>query len=464
MFNDVIGAGDVFALSAAFDEHFKWVYANTYRDDDSMAVTMRLLVAPRIGDGTEVSSFVYLGYPDGVGMLKEAANSDSVSFVRTRDLAGANLAQDAGEGWREVHDLGRFLSQKTNVRVIQNEGRRMTALVYEARPTLADYHLAQAVISRLMPWYFNDKPLTPKESEYVRSLAGTSLVDYTRAADELAEEMGLMSKFISYRLSDFATYAVRNRIIDLQRSLDGLYDQRQSAMSRYRTLCEQIDEMNIRLMGAREAAASKTGPDEELVSLFLRSKNLILCPTQMRDGALEFIAKGYLTNVDSDMYETYADRPRSLLYNRDLCVDSVFEDMENRKILLDALFSSDATCKLRVCAAYRIDPKHGVEGLERYRYPASCDDSIPNMHIDRYACLGAHYDLIMDRINSGDMVGAVLQCLASAQSQNISEDATMTPLLEVIFGTTRKCIELPDGSSVTPTQALEYLKNGKAGS
>ena len=57
------------------------------------------------------------------------------------------------------------------------------------------------------------------------------------------------------------------------------------------------------------------------------------------------------------------------------------------------------------------------------------------------------------------MVGAVEQCVGSCKSINLAESQTFTYFFELLFSTNEKVVELPDHTSVSPSDALEWLNN-----
>ena len=59
-------------------------------------------------------------------------------------------------------------------------------------------------------------------------------------------------------------------------------------------------------------------------------------------------------------------------------------------------------------------------------------------------------------------IGAVSQCVASCKSLNFGDSVVMGEFMESLYGTrtslNNKCIELPNGSTVTPKEAIAWLK------
>ena len=131
----------------------------------------------------------------------------------------------------------------------------------------------------------------------------------------------------------------------------------------------------------------------------------------------------------------------------------------NTKKLLDAIFGDEPVLRVKICAYYDMDVRGDVDSMRRYRFQPNCNDYMPNPHLNHYNCLGNHRRYINDRLTDGDVVGAIEQCIASAKSLNIGEGATMEYFLHDLFQTSRKIIELPDHTSVNPSEALKWLKD-----
>ena len=99
-----------------------------------------------------------------------------------------------------------------------------------------------------------------------------------------------------------------------------------------------------------------------------------------------------------------------------------------------------------------------VSSTTHYSYSSKYKDYLRNPHLHYFNCFGDHKRYILDRVCAGDIVGAIMQCIESAKSINILEEPTFGRLVNDLFNSQSKVILLPDGSSVTPVEALEWLK------
>ena len=125
---------------------------------------------------------------------------------------------------------------------------------------------------------------------------------------------------------------------------------------------------------------------------------------------------------------------------------------------MDALFLENKF-KIKLCAVYHLDIRGTLDTTSNYHYPANCSDYLPNYHLQRHECLGDYRRVVTGYLERGDTIGAINACIASAKSININESGpTFNPFMREVFTTNARCIQMPDGTSVTPTEAFKTLK------
>jgi hypothetical protein len=107
-----------------------------------------------------------------------------------------------------------------------------------------------------------------------------------------------------------------------------------------------------------------------------------------------------------------------------------------------------------------------VRGLSGHDYGYECRDCTPNPHIDGYSCLGNYRQSINELLSRHDYIGAIEQCAASCKSINFNDSTVMCELMRRIYGVAdrqgainTRCFELPDGSVVTPEEAISWIKS-----
>ena len=132
--------------------------------------------------------------------------------------------------------------------------------------------------------------------------------------------------------------------------------------------------------------------------------------------------------------------------------------------LLNAIFV-DQTLKIRFCAAYYFDMNGSVTPQHSHRFGPEFQGYKPNPHIDRYTCMGNYKPAINTALRKRDYVTALEQCVASAKSLNFHDSTVMEEFISQFTsngGSSYKAIELPDGTIVSPKEAVKWIEAQEA--
>ena len=102
-----------------------------------------------------------------------------------------------------------------------------------------------------------------------------------------------------------------------------------------------------------------------------------------------------------------------------------------------------------------------------YNYGSEMRECMPNPHIDRYRCIGNYERTINQCIKENNYIGALEQAIASCKSLNFGDSTVMKEFMRRMYGlesySHNKCVELPDGTVVTPKEAAAWLKEQENG-
>ena len=205
-------------------------------------------------------------------------------------------------------------------------------------------------------------------------------------------------------------------------------------------------------MGLQDSVAN--GGSNELMQYFLMNKHLEL--ESVEDTSIVFSAGGYYIDMwDEDVARMSIDKKSNSIY-------AYFKsgDKEKAKAFFEACFI-DEKLRIKVCAAYQINAYGGCSALSHHKYPEWMMDCMPNPHTDYFACLGGHESVINQATNCGNYVSAVEQCCASARNLNFSDSVVMERWSKQFFDMDIRCVELPDGTCVTPMEAVEWADKNK---
>lgn len=358
------------------------------------------------------------------------------------------------DGWREAQDLKLFVQSRAGLhaRFYISESRK-SAVIIAHHFSMRQYHFIQALTPRLLPWYFEEK-LTDRELALVQSLTNRLPADYERLLSEFVAEIDVRGFVIRSVIGGFEK---KTREAEVQRTEAAIRDLRTKLQQREeqcRRDIQELDRLNV-LMSGQIMALENVADDGALLDYF--NCNRQLTPVNTSGHNLYFTVNTFLESFDPDVYDTYSKNPASTLFNG-YNFREVFAPADVRKRFLDAIFGEDPVFRVHMCANYVLSTLGSASCSSHYDYNSvEFGGSIPNPHIQHFACLGGYRPLIEERLRAGDMIGAIEQCVASAKSINLAEAPTVRYLLTDIFNTNKKCIRLPDGSDVSPVTALEWL-------
>lgn len=461
--------------NAEANQMFSNIRGDSFMGDPSFVATMRALLGRRI----DPDQSVVFATKSIVGKKEDVERVSASEFFidqvglnnRTSEIIIYNIHGNA-DGVQSVlnkfdmlpnHDadyiaqpvLSAFFVSGVAARFYVNEKLKKT-IIAVANMNLKMYHVIQALMPKYFPWYFagDDCRLTPRELSLMRSLQQKESDEYEAIMEEIASEIDFRSFMIKQILGGFSQKVLDKSISSKEEYIARLRDEMNDLVIRYNDKLRNIHDESYYLLGLK-ASRNSGEMNDELVDYFTADKNLI--PVASRENGFSFIVKTYLDIVDPDMYRTIADNEHSFLYN---LVDDRWT-RDDIRTLLDAIFSEEPTLRIKTCAYYYLSMDGIVQSQSDYNFPTECNDRLPNPHLQIHNCLGNHRPVIAELVERGDMTGAVMQCISSARSMNICESITSERFIEDMLNTDKRAIELPDGTSVTAREALEWLRNQK---
>lgn len=463
---------------------FENIRGDRYRDDVSFVSTLRAFLHERIGD--ETVDFVYKRITHSADTVQHASANDLFNSIFRRrnnpDFKGIYLVDASADpagveayaakfdnathgfvsatpNFRELADLREFTKPHMDARFYIDEEHKCT-VVMVLNLNMRSFHLLQAIIPRMLPWHFVEKKFNDFDAKIARSLTQRYATDYEEIMSSLLDGIDLREYAIKNIIGGFESRARTQQLENVKREAEHIRGEIQQNMDRYRSLIERLDHTEINIAGLKAIIASGGG-ESELLDFFSRNRSIF--PVKARDTSLEFIVKTYLDTFDPEMYATMAKNNNSHLFTGYTVGRTEFAHKKDRKIFLDAIFGEDAQLKIKSCSFYCLDMRGDAQSARNYHFPQEYDDFIPNPHLQYHNCLGNHRQFMNEALMRGDMIAAITQCMSSARSVNIGETVTMERFLRDLFNSSKKIIEMPDGSSMTPVEALAWLKNdGKA--
>lgn len=462
-------AADVLARISAVD----------YGGDFSLTATLRALLWNRTEDNVSarISSV-----PVRTNRTKESVlnsienvmdlNSDSLIICHIYGLdADCDFAISAiedglearREGWKRLDKVKAFFKNAMNTTCFVNvEDKRTVLFVKELN--VQKLHYLQCGILAYMPWYFKPEDgITSLERELIESLRKKTATEYERCIQKFYESLDIRDAMIRTKLNGFERKFERERIRDLESSINNLYNTIQRYESDLRNYMQERYEKDSELRALEEKLASGSD-DNEIMNYFLRNRSVHLMQT--RGMEMTFVVNTDLAYFDEDTAETYINNPNSFMYK--YADFSNYSDSqishEQMKKLLTAIFI-DQAIKIKVCAAYTFDSRCTVSGRQMYPYGDVFKDVMKNPHINYFACIGDYRPMIDDALGRRDYVSAIEQCSASARSLAFTDTTVMKKFMLEMYGldgNNGKFIELPDGTRCTTVEAVKWIEEQEA--
>ena len=467
---DITLAGDL------AERVFHNIRCDSFNGDETFQATLRALLLPRVGKDEIVvtrstanfeaaairTAGLFAVVNASIGSFDRGClHICSVGSSREEDrLAMFECLDDQEKGFvasfpkfMEMVDIRRFVTDVMNARFYINEETK-TTVVYVDKLNMKKWHFLQVFIPRYFLWYFKEAPYTEEEKVLLMSLGNRSSSNYERLIEEAAARFDLRSYLIDEVVGGIERRSREAQLENIDRNISEARQEINHLMERYSSWLDRLDDLNVRRIGVIDIINNATD-DSELVEYFKMNKSLE--PLSSNDTRLEFIVKTLLDSWDPELFESMVNKDTSSLYRGYGIGIDAFKPVETRRKFFNAIFSDEPKLRIKLCGYYRLDMRGDSTSREGYHYPRSCHDRLPNPHLQKFNCLGNHRRVINDYLRKGDAVSAIEQCIASCKSLNLTEPQTFTYFFEKLFNTQENVIELPDHSSVSPEQALEWL-------
>lgn len=393
----------------------------------------------------------------------EAANNACFNVLDAgamADLFGAGV-------YEPLLDVNEWLKQngRFSARVYISQERK-SAVIFANNIDIKRWHLLQVLIPRYFPWYVKDNPLTDDEKALIKSLTKRYAPDYEDKIQSFSKKFDFRSEMIKTMLKGFETRFERDRLNEIRGRIADVNNSIDSLRARFANFYRELQDLNIQETGLIEKIRRGGGEESsEFMDYFLCNKSLNI--VEVRGGRIKFIVTTNIANFDPDVFDCDIRNRNSYFYRH----YQTGERYENKEMtddrierLMREIFEKERM-KLRVCAIYYLNFSDGDYGaIRNYQYPADIlSDHIPNQHIQVYACLGGNETYIYDAMRKRDYIAALEACVSSAKSMNLTEHNTGTFFMQAICANdVGKIIEMPDGSTKTPVEAVKWLEEQDA--
>lgn len=464
---------------------FSRIAGETFRGDVSFISTLRAMAFPRMPE----EDILYVHYREtsynkqNIEGARKSAIIRAVTDTSDRETFASNMiavynccgySTEDNDAVLDVVEsgIGEFARGFTKIEKVSEFFKKVfrvlcyicpetkTTLVFCNGMDLRKFHFLQVATPVMLPWYFApDAGVTDKEMAVLQSLRGKDYTKYLEAISAIAEQYDFRTLQIKNDLGDFETRFLKREIEQVERSINNNMSDIQNYEDSISRIMRDCYNLNIRLLGLNAKIAEGAG-SSEIVDYFVCNKNLYLISVD--DSRITFACKGYLEYYDDEILKRYLNNSSSLLYRLDGRDQGGKIPHDDIKMLMTALFV-DEIIHMKFCAAYTFDLRGSVTALGSHRYGLEFNDCTPNTHIDRYSCLGNNERAINEQLKKNNYIGAIEQCMSSCKSLNFADSAVINEFMRRIYGISNydinmNCIELPDGKTVSPKEAIKWLK------
>ncbi|MBR4022693.1 MAG: hypothetical protein IKI94_08940 [Ruminococcus sp.] len=457
------------------NEMFPNIVGATFNGDNSFLATLRALLAPRMKKKEHISLNVKVRN-DRDSSLRDYSDEDIVRILsdgignNTIFVCGFNGTESSittsfnkieshftqvYPKFTELEDLHVFVAKQANVRFYINEEEKSVAIFVACLNTRI-WHFIQSLISRLVPWYFAENPINEEEKALVKALTNRYAPEYERIIEEFASKYDFRTAQIQKLLGGFEARAKQRQLDVVKNEIANQQSRIERLMADYQNMIENMDNLRIKESGLAYQI-KEAGNDSEIVDYFVCNRHIN--PIYVDNQHIKIIVGTTIENYDPEMYERMTKNSRSYLFTGYNVSAEAFYEEAARKKLLDAVFGDEPLLKIKVRAYYDLDMRGRVDTIQRYDYPMEYNDYLTNPHFDFHACIGNNRPLIDQLLAKGDYIAAIEQCVSSAKNLNLSEGSqTVAPFMGRLFTSSCKAvIQLPDGTSCTPTEAYNWL-------
>ena len=465
--------------SDAANIFFTHITGDKYGSDNTFLSTVRALVAPRMPEGESIH--VSFGRSDySASAISDTSAKRMVELICGNMLRGNgqiyvhNLARrdeadnianiellkqqfcEVYEGWQYHEKISAFYQKSFKVICFINSSTKSASLFVE-QLNLQKLHYLQMSILAFLPWYFDPaKGMAEVEMALVHSLRERSPAKYEECIAELAKRYDFEAGRIRKLLGDFETKFERMECDRVRRDISQVDRNLRDLDTKFANAIKQRNDLCIRLLGLERRI--EEGVEPELMEYFLCNRKLVL---ESVDGHyMYFAVRDYLSYFDEDAAATYINNKNGYFYSS--CNSHMTK--EGLEKLLNAIFI-DQTLKIRFCAAYYFDMNGSVYPQSAHRFGPQFDGYRPNPHINEYSCMGNYTRTINNALAKRDYITALEQCVASAKSLNFHDSTVMRNFFDQFTsnsGSSYKAIELPDGSIVSPRDAIKWIEAQEA--
>lgn len=460
--------------SSIGNEMFPRIQAKDYAGGDlSMVTVLRAL----LGNRTEEDVEAWFAVQDRAEPLDP--NPNTLIFVELPDnpseddlFALDQLREKTEElmpGFKPIPAQAKFIKEQVDKEslFLRDEEHHRT-VVYFCGLNVRYLHLLESFIPALLPWHFREKPVVDAKNGTIEDQEAVDLLmacsnpnasKFENAVAALYSRYDFREAIIKSKLRGFESKFHEAELDNVRRSIEQIRNSMEDLRRRISDYYQELDSKTTREAGLIQKIQTQEEGGSEVMDLFLTYKNIHL--VSVNDTEITFVVDTVINNYDPEVFALTIENGNAFWYRTEggRHYSRAWSDEQIKKFL-KAIFE-DEILKIKVCAAYSLDFARGrYRGNSHFTFDPQFADCMPNQHIQQFACLGSgHENQLYEAMNRRDYTGAINVCIASAGNMSMNEVPTGECHMKYLLGDNPgKCIILPDGSNVTPLDALKWLE------
>lgn len=429
----------------------------------------RVLFEHRLGEG-EKFAFEYIDYSSlTVDEVKSKLKTcvfapNGVTFVHlpSYKTLKPSIKPALSSAKYEPNELiNKFIASKPDAFTNGNDNEFMFAFscpekksaVIIGTPASGTYpwNVAAALSSKLMPWYFEDKPLTEDEKNLIFSIDknAEAFIDAAQVIYDKSEAKAVVE---SLRLKEMFNSAKQGLIDRFNSTIDVYTRKMEDCEATFSECARQIRDASM-----QKDALVNSNEDCPAAICDLLLKNPHIKIIRWSDNNPIFEVGGYNLQVSyPDALEANLDKPTYGVYKS----SPIGLPFQAKKRLVEAVFL-DHEISIPVCSTFIFSMTNNyirTTGMESPHEPVVFKNSVYNPHHHYYNCLGNNSPKIAEYLAKGDYVNAIIQTQGCVPFWNVGDEAvTGRFTINEFWNKGRKIFRLPDGTMANYEDAIKWL-------
>ena len=367
-------------------------------------------------------------------------------------------------GFEIKESIGALLKDKADTKCIAAYHKTMNcAAIFINSKDIRFYHMLISFLSLLFPNLFAEKPLEERDYNIIKALSKTSKNAFTDKIREAVEPYAM--EFRRMMLCSLMKRMHEVKIVRAQGDVDSQRNVVRDLSNRYAQAMKQLKDLIVIFEGMK-ATESYDQAEEDLVEYLATNK--LIHNLNIDNNKLTFTVATLLNNYNENAWSTFDDR--GYIYDGNYTNDGrhtinlldVFKKRENRKILLNSIFSAAPEFVVKIAGNYCLNFEEcRITTNRNFDYNLAdplYHSYMPNPHLKIFGCLGGYETRVNKALQERNYIGAIEMCCASAGSVDLDEtEQTFRPFIGWLMSSREKVLKRKDGNDMTPEEALLYL-------